>query len=60
MESTHTVSGPEDCGACVKPSFMALAELPLPEELPPPHAATAAATSVITPTSTARVRTGLG
>ena len=29
MESTHTVSVPEDCGACVKPSFMPLEELPL-------------------------------
>jgi hypothetical protein len=56
VESTHTVSGPEVCAACVKPSFAPAPEAEtLPEELPFPHAATVTASAIVPTANAARV-----
>ena len=56
VESTQTVSGPEVCGAWLKPSFVGLAD---EEDDPPPHAAIATATTAARPAAAkARRRDG--
>src|SRR5579863_2543052 len=58
VESTHTVSGPADCAACVNPSFVPPPDAPdVPDEL---HAATATATASTPTADAARAHDALG